>query len=199
MPLPIWPAPMMPMVLMVSVRSDVMLCSGLMIAPSRALALGELGVELGHDLEEVSDDAVIGDLEDRGLFVLVEGDDHLAVVHAVDMLNGAVDADGDIELGRHDLAGLPNLVVVGDEAGIDGGARGTHRGAELVGHAFEDLEIVARLHAAAARDDDARARQLWPLRFRELGADIARETARSRAGNGLDRGTAAFARGGGKA
>ena len=39
---------------------------------------------------------------------------------------------------------------VGFEAGIDGGARSTHGGAQLVGQRFEDLERVARTHAAAA-------------------------------------------------
>ena len=87
----------------------------------------------GTSLEQVADQAVIGDLEDRRFFVLVDGDDHLAVLHAGEMLDGAGDADGDIEFGRDDLAGLADLVVVGHEAGVDRGARGADRGAELVG------------------------------------------------------------------
>src|SRR5262245_50169325 len=67
MPLPIWPAPMIPM---------------FWIMPfDPSLALGELGVELGHQLEEIADEAVIGDLEDRRLLVLVNGDDDLRVLH----------------------------------------------------------------------------------------------------------------------
>ena len=40
-----------------------------------ALRLAEFRVELGQDLEEVADEAVIGHLEDRRLLVLVDRDD----------------------------------------------------------------------------------------------------------------------------
>src|SRR5215469_8459514 len=100
MPLPIWPAPMTPIILIFSIRSEVM--APLRIgagATSRGLALGKLRVELRYDLEQVADNAVIGDLEDRRLFILVDGDDHLRILHPGEMLNGAGDADSDIELG----------------------------------------------------------------------------------------------------
>src|SRR5438132_12376400 len=103
MPLPIWPAPMMPMLLIMP------------LLPASALpsfALGELGVELGHQLEEIADEAVIGDLEDRRLLVLVDGDDDLRVLHPGEVLDGTRDADRDIELGGDDLAGLADLIVV---------------------------------------------------------------------------------------
>jgi len=35
--------------------------------------------------------------------------------------------------------------TVGDEAGVDGGARGPHPGAHLVGQLVENLEVLARL------------------------------------------------------
>ena len=161
MPRPIWPAPMTPM------RLSSVTC----------WRFRQLGVELGHDLEQIADQAVIGDLEDRRLLVLVDGDDDLRILHAGEMLDRARDADRDVELGRDDLAGLADLVVVGHEAGIDRGARGADRGAELVGDRLQQVEIVARLHAAPARDDDPGAGQLRPLGFRQLGAD---EFARGR-------------------
>jgi len=40
------------------------------------------------------------------------------------VLDGARDADGDVELGRDDLAGLADLVVVGGVACVDRGAAG---------------------------------------------------------------------------
>src|SRR6185369_10472248 len=51
-----------------------------------------------HGLEQVSDKPEIGYLEDRRVFILVDGDDHLAVLHAGEMLDGTRDADGDVEL-----------------------------------------------------------------------------------------------------
>src|SRR5580658_408261 len=100
MPLPIWPAPMTPMFLMVSLRSEVVASLRISAgAKSRGLALGKLRIELWHDLEQVADDAVVGDLEDRRLFILVDGDDHFRILHPGKVLDGARDADRDIELG----------------------------------------------------------------------------------------------------
>src|SRR4029450_7842363 len=83
MPLPIWPAPMTPMRLIMTRYS--------------ALLLFHRGSQLGHDLEEIAHDAVVGNLEDRGFLVLVDRNDGLAVLHAGEMLDRAGDADGDIE------------------------------------------------------------------------------------------------------
>ena len=41
------------------------------------LPFAELRVELGDDLEQIADEAVVGDLEDRRLLVLVDRDDDL--------------------------------------------------------------------------------------------------------------------------
>ena len=79
------------------------------------------------------------------------------ILHAGEMLDRAGNADRDIKFGGNDLAGLADLVIIGDKAGVDRGARGPDRGTELVGDLFEQMEIVARLHAAAAGDDNPRA------------------------------------------
>src|SRR5437763_1726052 len=132
MPLPIWPAPITPIFLMVSAMIVVRL------APVRLTlaVLAEFGGKLGQRLIEIGDKAIVGDLEDRRLLVLVDRDDHLGILHAGEMLDGARDADRDIEFRRHHLAGLADLPVVGRIAGIDRCARGPNRGAELVGNRF---------------------------------------------------------------
>ena len=102
------------------------------------------GLKLRHGLEEVGDEAVVGDLEDRRLLVLVDRDDDLGVLHAGQVLDRAGDADGDVQLGRHDLAGLADLPVVRRVAGVDRRAAGAERGAELVGQRLDQLELLAR-------------------------------------------------------
>src|SRR6478735_4528150 len=92
MPLPIWPAPMTPM--------------RLIMIDTPALLLFHRGRQLGHDLEQVAHDAIIGHLKNRGFLVLVDRDDGLAVLHPGEMLDRAGDADGYIEIGCHHLAGL---------------------------------------------------------------------------------------------
>ena len=106
-------------------------------------------------MRDVADDAVVGDLEDGGFGVAVDGDDGFALVHAGEMLDGAGDADGDVELGLDGLAGLADLFGVGAPAGVDDGAGGADGGAELVGEGFDVLgEAFGAADAAAAGDDD---------------------------------------------
>src|SRR3984893_6580352 len=70
-------------------------------------------LDLGDDLEKVPHQADVGDFEDRGLAVLVDGDDGARILDARQVLDCARDADRDIQLGRDDLAGLPDLHLVG--------------------------------------------------------------------------------------
>src|SRR5262245_200752 len=178
-PLPIWPAPMTPMRLIMTRYS--------------ALLLFHRGSQLGHDLEEIAHDAVVGNLEDRGFLVLVDGDDGLAVLHAGEMLDRTGDADGDVEVGRHHLASLTDLVVVRHEARIDCRARRADAGAELVGQRLDGLAVLARAHAAAAGDHDLGRGEFRTLALGELGADIGREALGALAADRLDRSRAARA------
>src|SRR3979490_1820632 len=71
--------------------------------------LFELFGEERSDLEEVADDAVVGDLEDRRLGILVDRADHLRRAHAGQVLDGAGNPEAQIELGRDRAAGLADL------------------------------------------------------------------------------------------
>src|ERR1700690_3852911 len=104
--------------------------------------LGELRGKFRQRRIKIRDQAVIGDLEDWRLLVLVDGDDDLRILHAGEMLDRAGDADRDVKLRCNNLAGLADLVVVGDEAGIDCGARRADRGPELVRDRLQQVEIV---------------------------------------------------------
>ena len=138
--------------------------------------------ELRQDGEEVADEAVVGDLEDRRLLVLVDGDDDLRVLHAGEMLDGAGDADRDVELRRDDLAGLADLPVVRRVAGVDGGTRCADGGAELVGDRQDDfLELLGRAERAAAGDDDLGRGQ---LRTVALGQPVLDEGRQAGVGRG---------------
>src|SRR4029079_12657206 len=72
------------------------------------------------------------------------------------VLDGAADAERQIELRLDDLAGLPALLGVGDPARIDGGPGGADRAAQLRGELLDDPEPVRSADAAATRDDDPR-------------------------------------------
>src|SRR6202171_3550788 len=155
MPLPIWPAPTMPILRMViaSVRSLRLRSLGrsltstilaylrcpephlvIAVRPRSAFDFVELARELRQRRIEVRHQSIIGDLKDRRFLILVDGDDDFRVLHAGEMLNGARYADGDIEVRRHHFAGLADLPVVRRVAGVDGGARSADRGAESIRH-----------------------------------------------------------------
>src|SRR5258705_2803148 len=92
------------------------------------------------------------------------------------MLDGAGDADRDIEFGLYHFAGLANLPVVRRVSGIDRGARGTDTGAELVGEGLDiSGKILAALHGTAAGDDDLCRGQFGTIALGDLFADKAGE------------------------
>src|SRR3954447_21776601 len=173
MPLPIWPAPTIPILRMVSAMMSIRNRSA--VVQRSALDLGQFGLKLGHCLIEVRDQAIIRDLEDRRLFVLIDSNNHLGVFHPGEMLNRTGNSDRDIEFRRHHLAGLADLPVVRRIAGVDRGARGANRGAELVRHRLDILgEVFAALHRAAARDDDLGRGQFRAVALRQLLPDERR-------------------------
>jgi len=131
----------------------------------------QLARHLWHCLEQVSHEAVVGNLEDGRLCILVDGDDHLAVLHACQVLDRAADADGDVQLRGDNLARLPYLQVVRHKAGVDSSTRGANRSAHLVSQVVQKLEVLAVLQAAAARNDNARAGQLGTVALRHLCRD----------------------------
>src|SRR5690606_33787934 len=80
----------------------------------------ELAFKLGQDFKEVADQSVVGDLEDRRIGILVDGDDVAGILHAGQVLDGSGDAAGDIEIGSDHLAGLPDLQLVAGITGVHG-------------------------------------------------------------------------------
>src|SRR5215204_5894234 len=99
------------------------------IARSAALAgLHGLG-ELGDDLVEVADHPEVGELEDRGVRVLVDRDDVLRALHADLVLDRAGDARREVELRRDGLPRLADLGGIGVPARVDHRASRRYRAA----------------------------------------------------------------------
>src|SRR5690349_5170122 len=126
------------------------------LRPTRSAALPGLhGLrEPRHDLVEVADDAEVGELEDRGVGVLVDGDDVLGPLHADLVLDRAGDARREVQLRGDGLARLADLGGVGVPAGVDHGAGRRDGAAERARELFERLEALGLAEAAAAGDED---------------------------------------------
>src|SRR3954469_1653287 len=117
-------------------------------AVPRLLAGGDLLGRGRDDGVQVTDDPEVGELEDRGLGVLVDGHDGLRGLHAGPVLDRTGDADGDVQLRRDGLAGLADLEAVRVEAGVDGCPGRAHRRAEGVGERLDDREVLRAGHTA---------------------------------------------------
>src|SRR5258705_6058421 len=139
-------------------------------APNRAgsrensalAGLDRLG-QLRRDLEQVTDDAQVGNLEDRRLFVLVHRDDRLRRLHAGAVLDRTGDAQRDVQLRRHGLAGLAYLELARVVAGVDRGTRRADGGTERIGQFLDHAEVVGAADTAAARHHDGGLGELWAI------------------------------------
>src|SRR6266702_6314280 len=67
----------------------------------------------GNHFKQVPPHAIVGDLEDGCVLVLVDGDHRLRALHSHEMLNRPRDADRKIELRRYRLARAPYLSLHG--------------------------------------------------------------------------------------
>jgi len=68
----------------------------------------------------------------------------LRTLHSGQMLNGARNADGDVEFWSNNLAGLADLHVVGDVSGVNSSSGSTNTSAQLVGKWVQhSLEVLA--------------------------------------------------------
>src|SRR3954453_8917792 len=110
--------------------------------------------QLRHDLVEIADDAEVGELEDRGVGVLVDRHDVLGALHALLVLYRAGDAGGEVELRRDGLARLADLGGVRVPAGVDHRAGRGDRASERVRELPELLKALGLAQAAAPRDED---------------------------------------------
>src|SRR5215218_3338345 len=110
--------------------------------------------ELRDDLVEVADDAEVGELEDRGVRVLVDRHDVLRALHADLVLDRAGDAGREVELRRHGLARLTDLGGIREPARVDDRPGRRHRAAEHARELLELLEALRLAEPAAAGHED---------------------------------------------
>src|SRR3954467_7080076 len=107
----------------------------------------------GDHFEQVAGDAVIGDLEDRRLGILVDRDDGARAFHPDEMLDRAGDAEREIELGRHGLPRAADLAIHRQPAGVADRTRGRDLGAHRLRELLRELQVLLTLDAAPNRGD----------------------------------------------
>ncbi len=84
--------------------------------PASACPRPKLVEQRAPDLEQVADDVQVREVGHRRIRVAVDGDDRLGGLHPDLVLDGPADAQGQVQLRLDDLAGLADLLAVGDPA-----------------------------------------------------------------------------------
>ena len=120
-------------------RLDGTLAQGRVV--SGALGFSHFRGQRRHDFEQIADDSVIGHFEDRSVGIFVDRDDGLRALHPHQVLNRAGDADGDVDLGRHRLAGAADLPLHGKPSRVADRPRRGQFGAERLGQLFHHRNV----------------------------------------------------------
>src|SRR5436309_13475308 len=137
--------------------------------PPRRCPGGSLGLSFrfldrprkgGDDFEEVTDHADIGDAENGRVGILVDGHDVSGALHADDVLDGAGDPAGDVQLRVDGDAAAADLVLVWQPPHVGDRARGADLSPEGGGELADDTEFLRRADPAAAGDDHRRLGQI---------------------------------------
>ena len=108
---------------------------------------------LGNNIEKVPDDTEVGDLEDRSIRVIADGDDMAGRLHADGVVDRAGHAKPDVQVRRNghtrltDLKGSRRPALVADDTGRTDG------GSELIGEGLDDIHFTI---CSASRDNDGR-------------------------------------------
>src|ERR1017187_8259201 len=103
--------------------------------------------QFGKELEEVVHDSEVGHLKDRGLGILVNGDQERTSFNARQVLERAADAACEVDLGLHGLSRRTNLTGLLHPLSIDHGPRATHGGTEHLSQFFGKGYVVFFLNA----------------------------------------------------
>jgi hypothetical protein len=153
-----------------------------------ALALLQGLDQFGQYFLNVTNDSEVGDREDRGVGILVDGDDGLGVFHPHQVLHCSGDATRDIDVRLHRLAGLPYLFGVRHPSGVDDGAGGTGGGLEGLGETLHQLITLGGAQPPTPGDDHRRLLELGTLALLGMaGGDIRYRATRIGPGQLLHR------------
>ena len=112
--------------------------------------------------------------------VLVDCDDALGILHASLVLDGAGDTQSNVQLRMYGLAGLTNLMVSRQPAGVDGSTGAANNAAEQASQLFSQLDAGLNVlgDTTANRYDDLSADQVNQLLsclndLENLGLDVS--------------------------
>ena len=107
---------------------------------------------------QITNYAVISNVEDVGILILVDSNDAVRAAHACYVLDSAGDTASNVKLRSNGLAGLANLVSMCDPAAVNSCTGSTYYAAEQICKGLKSgVESLRAAHSASAGYDDVSA------------------------------------------
>src|SRR5262249_41052778 len=110
--------------------------------------------EGGHNFEDIADDTVVSDFENRRVLIFVDRDNGAGALHADNMLDCAADTQRKIKFRGDGLAGAADLALHGEPAFVADGTRGGNFRAQSLGDGFCLGNVFRSLDATTDSDDE---------------------------------------------
>src|SRR5438552_6895514 len=114
----------------------------------------------GDDVEQISYDGVICDLENRRFRILVDRDNGARALHPHNMLNRSADPECQIELGRNRLTRRPDLAVHGQPARVADEPRCRKLSTQNFRKPLGNLDILLFFNSTPDSDDNFSLRKI---------------------------------------
>src|SRR5699024_8984372 len=120
-----------------------------------ALTCPELINNLRQHLKQIPHHTKIRHLKNRGVFILVDGNNGFGGLHTGQVLDGPRNTHRNIQVRRYGDTGLTHLQVMRHIAGIHGSTRGTNGRVELISQILDQREILCRTQSTTTRNNNA--------------------------------------------
>src|SRR5512133_1990002 len=102
--------------------------------------------EFRNDLEQITDNAVMSNFENRRFLIAINGDDQIRILHPDQMLDGAAYTAGYVDLGTHCFTCLANLSIMGHPPGINSASGRSNHATEFICKFLQQGKLVTTHH-----------------------------------------------------
>src|SRR5260370_7824589 len=134
--------------------TDPMPCSNRQKVVTLPLRLLDFLNERRHDVEQISDDCIIRNLEDRRLGIFVNRDDAPGTLHTNNMLDGPRDSERQIQLRSDRLSRRSDLPVHAQPSVVADRTRRRELTAQRIRQLLRPLDIFLLLDPAPHRNNN---------------------------------------------
>ena len=116
-----------------------------------------------HYLVQITNDTIVGDIEDRCILILVDGNDDIGLFHAGNMLDRTGNTDCEVNMRTDSLTSLANLQFLRLPACINNCSGAGYCSTQNSSQIIQKLEVFSRTNTTAAGNKDLGSRDIRNL------------------------------------